>query len=277
MKIRTKINRVILQIFLLLWGFVNLFPIYWLFTFSLKNNTEIFGENIIGLPKYWIFSNYKQALIGGKVGLYLLNSILITACTVVLTVVLSVMASYALTRMKWKGRKFVTILFTTGMMIPIHAALLPLFIGMSRVHILDTYLALIIPYTGFGLPMGIMIITGFIDAIPRAMEESACIDGASIYKTVWSIITPMLIPAIVTVSIFTFIQYWNELLFAQVFISSENFKTLTAGIQGMYGQYQTDWGSIGAALMIATLPTLVIYCCMSSQVQKSFLVGAVKG
>jgi raffinose/stachyose/melibiose transport system permease protein len=274
---KIKINKFILQIFLFLWGVVNLFPIYWLSTFSLKNNSEIFGENIIGLPKYWIFANYKQALFGGKVGLYLINSILITVCTVILTVILAVMASYALTRMKWRGRKFVTILFTTGMMIPIHAALLPLFISMSRVHILDTYLALIIPYTGFGLPMAIMIITGFIDAIPRAMEESACIDGASIYKTVWAIITPMLIPAIVTVSIFTFIQYWNELLFAQVFISSESLKTLTAGIQGMYGQYQTDWGSIGAALMIATLPTLIIYCCMSSQVQKSFLVGAVKG
>jgi raffinose/stachyose/melibiose transport system permease protein len=143
--------------------------------------------------------------------------------------------------------------------------------------VLDTPLALIIPYTAFGVPMAIMIISGFIDSIPRELEESACIDGASIYRTVFSIIIPMLKPAIVTVAIFTFIQYWNELLFAQVFISSENFKTLTAGIQGMYGQYQTDWGSIGAALMIATLPTLIIYTCMSGQVQKSFIAGAVKG
>src|SRR5574344_2259405 len=270
-------KNIIIQLLLIMWAIVNLFPIYWLASFSLKDNTEIFGENIIGLPRHWLFSNYDVALIGGKVGIYFLNSVFDTGVTVALTLCLSVFAAYALTRMKWRGRKLVMTLFTMGLMIPIHAALLPLFTIMAKLHVLNTPLALIIPYTAFSIPVAIFVISGFIDSIPRELEESACMDGASIYKTVVRIIIPMLTPAVVTVAIFTFIQYWNELLFAQVFVSSENFKTLTAGIQGMYGQYQTDWGTIGAALVIATLPTLVIYMCMSGQVQKSFIAGAVKG
>src|SRR5574344_883525 len=270
-------KNIVTQFLLVMWAVINLFPIYWLASFSLKDNTEIFDENISGLPRHWLFSNYNSALVGGKVGLYLLNSIFDTGVTVALTLFISLFAAYALTRMKWKGRKLVMTLFTMGLMIPIHAALLPLFISMSKIHVLDTPLALIIPYTAFSIPVAIFVISGFIDSIPRELEESACMDGASIYKTVVRIIIPMLTPAVVTVAIFTFIQYWNELLFAQVFVSSENFKTLTAGIQGMYGQYQTDWGTIGAALVIATLPTLVIYMCMSGQVQKSFIAGAVKG
>lgn len=270
-------KNIIIQMMLILWAVINLFPIYWLISLSLKNNAEIFGENIIGLPKHWLFSNYDVALIGGKVGIYFLNSVFDTGVTVALTLCLSVFAAYALTRMKWRGRKLVMTLFTMGLMIPIHAALLPLFTIMAKLHVLNTPLALIIPYTAFSIPVAIFVISGFIDSIPRELEESACMDGASIYKTVVRIIIPMLTPAVVTVAIFTFIQYWNELLFAQVFVSSENFKTLTAGIQGMYGQYQTDWGTIGAALVIATLPTLVIYMCMSGQVQKSFIAGAVKG
>ncbi|MDD3213925.1 MAG: carbohydrate ABC transporter permease, partial [Eubacteriales bacterium] len=251
--------------------------LYWLLTFSLKDNTEIFGGNIAGLPNNWLFANYESALIGGKVGIYLLNSVIVTAITIIVTCLFSLMASYALTRMKWRGQKIVLEFFLLGLMIPIHATLLPLFLVLSKMHLISTHLALILPYTGFAIPMGIMIITGFIEGIPHELEEAGCIDGASIYQIFFRIILPILMPAISTVMIFTFLQSWNELLFAQVFISKEAFKTLTAGIQSMYGQYQTDWGPIGAALVVATFPTLAIYLAMSGQVQKSLAAGAVKG
>ena len=108
------------------------------------------------------------------------------------------------------------------------------------------------------------------------MEEAACIDGSGIYRTAFTIILPMMIPAIATAAIFVFLQVWNELLLATV-LSSGKVRTLTVGIQQMSGQYQTDYGSMGAALVIATLPTLVLYMCMSGQVQKSLIAGAVKG
>ncbi len=272
-----RFGKVLVQAALILWAFISLFPLYWLFTFSLKDNGEIFGGNIIGLPGKWLFSNYANAFLGGKVGLYLLNSVIVTAVTIALTCLFSLMASYTLTRMKWRGQKAMMAFFMLGLMIPIHAALLPLFILLSKIKIHSTHWALILPYTGFAIPLGILIISGFIDAIPRDLEEAACIDGANIYHIFFRIISPMLMPAVSTVMIFTFLQAWNELLFAQVFISKDTFKTLTAGIQSMYGQYQTDWGPIGAALVVATLPTLIIYLTMSGQVQKSLAAGAVKG
>ncbi len=274
---RKSFGRVFVQAMLILWAFISLFPLYWLFTFSLKENSEIFGGNIFGLPGKWLFSNYANAFLGGKVGVYLFNSVIVTAVTILLTCLLSLMASYALTRMKWRGQKAMMAFFMLGLMIPIHAALLPIFILLSRARLGSTHLALILPYTGFAIPLGILIISGFIDGIPRELEEAACIDGADIYRIFVRIIAPMLLPAVSTVMIFTFLQAWNELLFAQVFISKDAFKTLTAGIQTMYGQYQTDWGPIGAALVVATLPTLVIYLLMSGQVQKSLAAGAVKG
>jgi raffinose/stachyose/melibiose transport system permease protein len=277
LKLRDRISVASIQVFLAVWAIINLFPLYWLFSFSLKDNNEIFGGNMLGLPSKWLFGNYQQAFIGGKVGLYFLNSVLVTAATIVLTVLFSLMAAYALTRMVWKGRRIMMLFMMLGLMIPIHAALLPLFIVMSRMHLLSTRWALILPYVAFGLPMAIMIISGFIDSVPRELEEAACIDGSSIYGMFFRIIVPALMPAIATVSIFAFLQAWNELLFAQVFISKDTLRTLTAGVQSMYGQYQTDWGPIGAALVIATIPTLVIYILMSDQVQKSFVAGAVKG
>ena len=108
------------------------------------------------------------------------------------------------------------------------------------------------------------------------MEEAACIDGSGIYRTAFTIILPMMVPALITAAIFVFLQVWNELLLASLF-TTDSVRTLTVGIKQMSGQYQTDYGSMGAGLVIATLPTLILYMCMSSQVQKSLIAGAVKG
>jgi raffinose/stachyose/melibiose transport system permease protein len=274
---RNTPGKIVVQILMALWAIINIFPLYWLFTFSLKDNSEIFSGNIAGLPSKWLFSNYTHALINGKVYLYLINSVLITGATIVLTCLIALMAAYALERMIWRGQKVVMVLLLLGLMIPIHTALLPLFVVFGRLKLLSTHLALILPYTAFAIPLAILVISGFIHSIPREMEEAACIDGANIYGIFFYIIMPMMLPAIATVTIFTFLQSWNELLFAQVFISKEIARTLTAGIQSMYGQYQTDWGPIGAALAVATLPTLLLYLLMSKEVQKSLLAGAVKG
>ena len=274
---RFSIGRLLIQLFLVIWTVACLFPLYWLFTFSLKENNEIFGGNVIGLPQHWIWSNYTNAWGAGKISLYLRNSVITTGVTLLLTLLLSFMSSYGLLRMRWKGQKVTMTYLLLGLMIPMHAALLPLLGVLLRLNVLSTHWGLIIPYTAFNIPMAILIISGFFGAIPYDMEEAAFIDGSGIYRTAFTIILPMLIPAMVTAAIFVFLQVWNELLMASVFVSSDNVRTLTVGIQQMFGQYQTDWGPIGAALVIGTLPTLILYLCMSSQVQRSLIAGAVKG
>lgn len=272
-----KPSTILIQCFLIFWAAIQIFPLYWLLTFSLKDNADIFQGNMVGLPQIWHFENYEHAFMGGSVGRYLLNSIIVTGATILIVGLASLMASYALVRMKWKLRKFMQVVFIMGITIPIHAALLPVFIMMRQVHLINTYWCLIIPYAAFAVPMAIMISSGFISAIPVELEEAACIDGCNIYSTFFKIIMPLMKPSLATIAIFTFLQSWNELMFAVVFISKPEYRTLTVGIQSLVGQYTTDWGPIGAGLVVATFPIILIYIILSKQVQESLIAGSVKG
>ena len=262
---------------LIFWALVNLFPVYWMFTFSLKNNEEIFGDNVAGLPKYWLWSNYKDAMSTGRMDIYFLNSIIVAVATIAITLVVALMATYALTRLAWKGRRMMNKFFMLGLTIPIHAAIVPIYITLSRLHMLNTYWALIIPYSAFSLSMGILICTGFMSDIPYELDEAACIDGCGVWGTFFRVIVPLMKPAVATIGIYTFLQCWNELMFANIFISKTEFKTLPVGIQALSGQYTTAWGPIGAALVLATFPTLIVYVFLSKRIQDSFIAGAVKG
>ena len=256
---KKKIMGAIKFAILLLIALTQLFPLYWLITFSLKSNTEIFGENVIGLPHVWRWDNYVTALSSSNLIRYFLNSVFYSVVTVVAAGIISSMAAYAISRMIWKLRNLVYGLFMIGIMIPAQAALLPLFQILDRLGLKGGYLGLLIPYIAGALPMSIMILVGFYRGIPREMEEAA-------YKS-----------AIATASIFTFLGTWNELMLANTFVDSDEFRTLPVGIMSLAGQYSTEWGLIGAGMVIATLPTIIIYFFLSKQVQESLVVGAVKG
>lgn len=262
---------------LVLWAVINLFPVYWMFTFSLKNNAEIFGENVVGLPKHWLWSNYTEALKTGHMGRYFLNSGIVATSTILITLAVALMATFALTRLIWKRRRVMNRFFMLGLTIPIHASIVPIYVTLSRAHLLNTYWALIIPYSAFSLSMAILVCTGFMNEIPRELDESACIDGCSVWGIFFRIIVPLMKPAVATVGIYTFLQCWNELMFANIFISKTALKTLPVGVQALSGQYTTAWGPIGAALVVATFPTLFIYVFLSRRIQESFIAGAVKG
>lgn len=272
-----KIGKIIVQICLVIFAFIQLYPLIWLVFFSLKGNGEIFGGNIAGLPQNWKFENYVNAFEQAKVLDYFGNSVLVTFITILLVIVLSSMSAYAIVRMEWKGRDIAMKVILLGMMVPIHAALLPLFMVLKSVRLLNTYWALIIPYVAFGLPMGIYIISSFLESLPRELEEAAAIDGCGIYRIFGEIMLPLVKPALATVSIFTYLSAWNELMFAVTFVSKREFKTITVGIMSMIGTFTTKWGEIGAGLVIATIPTILIYVLLSEQVQKSLVAGAVKG
>jgi raffinose/stachyose/melibiose transport system permease protein len=272
-----SIGAIITTIVLLFWSVLQIFPIYWMLTFSLKENSEIFGANIIGLPHKWLFSNYTTALQSGNMFRYLLNSVIVTGATILISVVAATAATYALTRMVWHGRRIANALFMLGITLPINAVILPIFLALSKVHLTNSYWALIIPYSAFALSMSIMIASSFMEGIPLEIEEAACLDGCSVYGIFWHVILPMMKPALSTLSIFIFLQAWNELMYAVIFISDSAFRTVTVGIQNLSGSFTTDWGPIGAALVIATFPVLIIYAFFSSKIQEGLVAGAVKG
>ena len=272
-----KSTKIISYVGLILWMLVNLFPVYWMFTFSLKNNEEIFGKNVAGLPQHWLWSNYTEAMKTGHMGRYFLNSGIVAVSTILITLAVALMATFALTRMIWKRRRTMNKFFMLGLTIPIHASIVPIYVTLSRMHLLNTRWALIIPYAAFSLAMAILVCTGFMNEIPRELDESACIDGCNVWGIFFRIIVPLMKPAVATVGIYTFLQCWNELMFANIFISKSALKTLPVGVQALSGQYTTAWGPIGAALVLATFPTLFMYIFLSRRIQESFIAGAIKG
>lgn len=262
---------------LILWTVISLFPVYWMLTFSLKTNEEIFGANVVGLPQYWVWENYAHAARTGNMGLYFANSVIVALSTIVITLIAAAMATYAMTRLVWKGRERMNRFFMLGLTIPIHASIVPLYVVLGKVRLLNSLPALIIPYSAFSLAMGILICTGFMSDIPYDLDEAAFLDGCGVWGIFFRVIAPLMVPAVSTVGIYTFLQCWNELMFATVFNSKDAFRTLPVGVQNLSGQYITDWGPIGAALTIATLPTLLLYVLLSRRIQDSFIAGAVKG
>lgn len=270
-------SKVILHIILAAFAVIQIYPLIFLVFFSLKDNNEIYGGNVMGLPHVFHWSNYSNALIGANVGHYLLNSIFVTAVVILVSDILACMVSYAIARMRVRGNKAVKAFFSLGLMIPLHAVLLPVFLMLKNLKMLDTYQAIIVPYIAFALPMAIFFMISFFQTLPLELEESAFLDGCGIFRTFFAIIMPLVKPALATISIFTFLSTWNEMMFAITFINSEKYRTLTVGIMQMVGKYTTDWGTMGAGLVVATLPTVVIYLLFSNQVQSGMVAGAVKG
>ncbi|QUH31633.1 carbohydrate ABC transporter permease [Vallitalea guaymasensis] len=273
----SRLYKVILAIILIGFAVIQIYPFFWLILFSLKDNSEIFGGNVLGLPQRFLWQNYQSALVNGSVGLYFSNSVIVTSATILISGLLSSMVSYVIGRMNWKYGNVTLLYFTLGLMMPIHAALLPLFLMLKYAGILNSYWALIIPYVGFAMPLSINIMVNFFATIPKELEEAASIDGANIYQTFGLIMLPLLKPVLAAASIFTYIASWNELMFAVTFVSKKEFRTLTVGIMSMVGQYSTNWGPIGAGLVVATVPTVIAYILMSKDIQKSLTAGAVKG
>lgn len=274
---RRKIKETFIYIILIIWMLINLFPIYWMFTFSLKSNKEIFGENVIGLPREWLWSNYEKAMKVGHILRYFLNSTLVAVVTIAVVMIVALMATFALTRFFWKGREKMMSFLMLGLTIPIHASIVPIYVTLAQLHLLSTYTSLIIPYAAFSLAMAILICTGFMQGIPFELDEAACIDGCGTFKIFFKVIVPLMKPAVATVSIYTFLQCWNELMFANIFISDTAHKTLPVGVQALSGQYLTEWGPVGAAMVLATFPMLIFYIFFSKKIQDSFIAGAIKG
>ncbi|GAA0400184.1 carbohydrate ABC transporter permease [Paenibacillus motobuensis] len=272
-----RIGYSIMYIVLIIVAIFQLFPLVWLMFFSLKNNQEVFNLPPLSLPMHPRWENYSKVWNAGNIDVYFLNSLWITVVATVLTVVLGSLVTYAITRMKWKGSSFVLGLFMVAMMIPVHSTLIPLFSFFNKVGLTDHPLSLVLSYVAFNMPITIMILLGFYYALPREVEEAAIIDGCSVNRMFFRIVLPMTGSVVATTAIINMIYNWNEFIFVNTFISSDSYKTLTVGVQNFVGQYTTDWGAIGATLMISILPILIMFLFLSDRIVEGIAAGSVKG
>ncbi|MDQ1234608.1 raffinose/stachyose/melibiose transport system permease protein [Paenibacillus sp. SORGH_AS306] len=252
------------------------YPLLWLLLNSLKETPEIY-TNPWGLPQHWMWSNYWNAWTTGNTGRYLLNSVWISSATLVAVLVFSAMSAYALTKLRWKLSKATFVYFLLGMMVPIHATLIPLFVYFTKVGLVDSQFGLILIYISFGLPAAVLVLCGFFTGIPKEMLEAAVMDGCTVYSIFWRIVIPISKPALMTVTILSFVGVWNELLLALVFISDPDKLTLPVGLTRFAGEYTTDYAPMFAAIMIATIPTVVLFAVFNKQVLAGMAEGAIKG
>lgn len=273
-----KVSTVISMIFLILCSVIFIYPLFYLIFYSLKTNNEIFLTNPFGFPKDIQWINYVNAINAFDILAYFKNSIIVSVISIVGILIFVLPFSYSITRMIWRGKDTVTNYITMGLFIPIQVIIIPLSILVRDMHLSNTYFALIVPYVAFNLAFSSMIMSTSFAGLPKEMEESAVIDGAGVFRTFISIIVPLVKPAIATTVIFAFLNVWNEYTVASVLISKNSVKTLPIGLANFVGAHSTDWGAMGACLVMASIPTIIIYLIFSEQVEKAMTIGgAVKG
>lgn len=274
---KLTLGKAILWIILSAVAIIQIFPLVWLIDFSLASSNELFTRGLLIIPKKIQWGNYVKAFVDGHFLQYLKNSFLINSLAMIFVIIISIMAAYACRRMKWKLSGVVKTILLLGMMIPIHATLLPNYKIYNMLKITDTIWALLIPYIAFSLPQALFLMTSFLDSIPMELEEAAVIDGCGIYRIVFQIVTPLLKPSIATVSIMTFLNNWNEFMMASTYLSSPKWKTLPFSVLEFTGQYSSNYAVQFAVMSLTAAPAVIVYICLNKHITKGVAMGAVKG
>lgn len=267
---------IVIYVFLVLISITYILPLLWLFNVSFKTNNEIFTAPF-ALPEHISFDSFSFAWTAGRLGTATLNSFIVCVTALILSMIIGSMAAFGIVRMRWKGSKLAMTYFLTGMMIPVHCVLIPLFTKFANIHLSNTLIGIIIPYVTFSLPITIFIMTGFFKSIPNELIECACLEGANIFQIFFRICLPLGRTGLCVTGLMTFIGNWNELLVAMVFISNEAKKTLPVALSKFVGPHGTNYSQMFAAIIIAIIPTIVVYCAFSNQIVDGLTAGAVKG
>ena len=274
---KKKIVKIVFAVFIILFLIIQIYPVIWLFIASVKPSVEL-ASAPFALPKLVTFENFVKVLSDGKIGTYMWNSLKVTGISLLLIVVLSATAGYALSKFKVKGTKKIYSFFTFGIMVPVQITLIPLFIFYSDMGILNTSFSLILPQVGFALPLSVMMFVNFYDFVPNELIEASIVDGCSPYRTLQQILLPLARNTVITIASMYSILIWNDFIFANTFISDTEAKTVALGLKDYVGAFgNVDWGSTFAAIAISILPPLVIYFALNKWVTAGMTMGATKG
>ncbi len=273
-----KLKKSLKGIIIFLVILIDAYPIFWLFTSSLKSPSEFVVNPSYSMPEGVYLKNYAKAWSQGNMGVYFRNSLVYTVIALVFIVILSITVGFALTKMEWKGRSLTSAYFMLGLMIPVTTSLIPLVKIYRSIHIINTGTCLILTYIVSGLSMSIFLTTSYMRALPNDMFEASVIDGCSIFSMMRYIVIPVMKNCIVTVVVLQFFYKWNDLLFSMTFISDKDLKTLQTGLLYFEDQFGTkDWGAIFASVSISVFPLLIVYMFLNKKVIEGMTSGAVKG
>jgi multiple sugar transport system permease protein len=256
-------------------------PMIWMFSTSIKTEYASIEQPPRIIPAEPTFQQYTTLLspanpTGQQFLRYLRNSIWISTATTVLGVLVAVPAAYAFARFDFPGRQSLFFSVLVRNMFPVVVFLIPLFILMKNLHLVDTHLSLILTYLTFGLPLSIWLLKGFFDNIPPELERAARIDGATRFQAFWRIVMPLSTPGIVATAIYAFIQGWNEYVYARTFITSQDLMTMPVGLEKFFAEYAANWPGLMAASFIMSVPVVVLFLVLQRHFVRALTEGAVK-
>ena len=261
---------------LLLFALSQLFPLIWVFLYSIQKSGDLFGPELVAFPGDPQWDNYARAWTDGRILRYGLNSVIVVSAATAASTALSFCMGYALARLRWRLKAFVLGAIMLGMVIPIHTTLLPNFIWFGWFGLIDTRLGLVIPYVAFTLSFNTLIYMSQLQSLPASLEEAALVDGASWPRILWSVVLPLARPATITVSVMTFLTCWNEFIMANTYLASDDLRTLPFSIIRFQGQYSADYAAQFACMVIVAIPALVLYLAFSKHIMAGATSGAVK-
>jgi len=274
-----------LDVLSVVWLFVLLafavLPMLWMLSTSLKGQFAALQQPPEWIPSHPTLQNYVTLLSPtGDVGpvflRYFLNSVIVSLTTTALGILIAVPAAYAFSRFHFPGRDFLFFAVLVRNMFPVVVFLIPLFILMRALHLINTHASLILTYMTFGLPLSIWLLKGFYDNIPEELERAARIDGASRFKAFWLIIMPLSSPGIIATAIYAFIGAWNEYVYALTFLNSESLLTLPVGLQHFFTEFATNWPGLMPAAFIMSVPVVVMFMLLQRHFVRALTEGAIK-
>lgn len=264
--------------FLFLWGVLTVFPVLWVAVSSFKNDTEILGDPW-GLPGALRFENWARAWTEAHIGRYFLNSAIVVAGSLTLTMLFGAAAAYVFARYEFRGRQLIYYLFVGGMMFPVFLALVPLYFVVRDVGLFGTWTGLVLVYAGYSLPFTVFFLTAFFRTLPTAVAEAALIDGCGHFRLFFRVMLPMAKPGLISVAIFNFLAQWNQFILPLVLMQGDNSKwVLAQGLSALEVSqgYENDYSGLFAGLTIAMLPVLGVYLLFQRQIQSGLTAGQLK-
>ncbi|MEV0731428.1 carbohydrate ABC transporter permease [Polymorphospora sp. NPDC050346] len=264
--------------FLLLWGLLTAFPLLWVLVSSFKSDAEILGDPW-GLPSSLRLENWARAWTEANIGQYFLNSAIVVAGSLTLTMFFGATAAYVFARYEFRGRQLAYYLFVGGMMFPVFLALVPLFFVVRNAGLFGTWTGLVLVYAAYSLPFTVFFLTAFFRTLPTSVAEAALIDGCGHFRLFFRVMLPMARPGLISIAIFNFLSHWNQFILPQVLMQGDESKWVLA--QGLAALainqgYEGDYSGLFAGLTLAMLPVLVVYIAFQRQIQSGLTAGQLK-
>ena len=253
------------------------FPALWIFLTSLKTEAELVSRPITWWPADPTLANYVQAFRDQPLLKYLGNSAVVAALSTVLSLLVSTLAAYAIARLNLRHRQLVLTAIVASSMFPLVTLLVPIFETMRQLGLLNTYTALVLPYTVLNLPVCTLVLVGFFQGIPRDLENAAMIDGCTRLGALWKVVVPLAAPGVFTAGILAFVNAWDEFLLALSLNAGSGLRTLPVGITLYQGEFSFPWPIISAALIVAIVPVAVLIAVFQERVVGGLTQGGLKG